>query len=174
MNRNKEAEKKLRKELNQAKLSAKPGEHELVIILDHLKAGFNIGKILRTAEVFSINSVHIIGTKFFDPYPAKGALKRIPVVFYDSIKNSFDELKSAGYEIFVLDTNTKTFLHKATLPKKCAMVFGHEELGPMLDGIDPNLYSKVKIKQFGQIESLNVSIAASLGIYEYLRQTTLN
>ena len=80
--RRKDQIKKLERELILNKIESKPGIHDLVLILDHLKSGFNIAKIIRTAEAFSLREVHIIGTRFFDPYPAKGAIKRVKIYFY--------------------------------------------------------------------------------------------
>ena len=48
---------------------------DLVLVLDHLKAGFNVGKIIRSANVFGIREVHLVGIPPFDPGPTKGALR---------------------------------------------------------------------------------------------------
>jgi tRNA G18 (ribose-2'-O)-methylase SpoU len=60
-----------------ANLLADPGVHEFVVVLDGLKAGFNIGKIFRSADAFGAFEVHVIGTSFFDPAPAKGSFKYV-------------------------------------------------------------------------------------------------
>jgi tRNA G18 (ribose-2'-O)-methylase SpoU len=59
-------------------------------------------------------------------------------------------------------------------PTKTALVVGHEEYGL---SFDPNLYPdirRLKIAQFGKVQSLNVSIAASLACFEYVRQNVLS
>ena len=50
----KDQQKKLEKEILKNSIEARSGLHDLILILDHLKAGFNIAKIFRTAEIFSI------------------------------------------------------------------------------------------------------------------------
>jgi tRNA G18 (ribose-2'-O)-methylase SpoU len=165
--------KKFQEEWQKNKTLAQFGMHDLILILDHLKNGFNIGKILRSAEVFSIKEIHIVGTKEFDPYPAKGSFKRVKCHFFDSLESSINKLKADGYEIFVFDTHTDQYLHTLTFPKKSALLLGHEEFGPILNQNQSSELQKIKIKQFGKTESLNVSIAASIGIYEYLRQHSL-
>lgn len=166
-------QKKFQEEWQKNKLLAQHGEHDLILILDHLKNGFNIGKILRSAEVFSIKEIHIVGTKEFDPYPAKGSFKRVKCQFFENLEASINDLKSQGYEIFIFDTHTDQYLHQLKFPKKSALLLGHEEFWPMLNEEQKNNLQKIKIKQYGKTESLNVSIAASIGIYEYLRQHSL-
>lgn len=166
----KNPEKKLNRELITSKLNAEHGKNKIILVLDHLKRTYNIGKIIRSAEVFSIYELHLIGTKNFDPYPAKGAIKRVKIKFFNTLSESINELKKINYQVFVLDAHTDEYLHAVKLPEKTALIIGHEEFGPQLTDIDENDYNKVKIKQYGTTESLNVSIASSIGIYEYLRQ----
>ena len=59
------------------KVMATPGPFPYVLILDHLKVDFNIGKIIRSAEAFGARAVDVVGTSFFDPLPAKGCMKRV-------------------------------------------------------------------------------------------------
>jgi tRNA G18 (ribose-2'-O)-methylase SpoU len=167
----KRIQKKFEYEMSINKFTARPGKFELVLILDHLKAGFNIGKILRSAEVFSIKEVHVVGTKFFDPYPAKGALKRVPIKRFATLNESLDILKEEGYKIFSLDVDAKDYVYQKNYPTKSAFIIGHEEFGPNLEGVrDRDQIEAIKIQQYGQTESLNVSNAASIAIYEYSRQ----
>ena len=168
--RRKDQIKKLERELTLNKIESKPGIHDLVLILDHLKSGFNIAKIIRTAEAFSLREVHIIGTRFFDPYPAKGAIKRVKIYFYSTLNESLEKLFTEGYEVYLMDMNAEKFIHETKLSKKSAFIFGNEEIGPILEGIDTTKLSKTKIQQFGLTESLNVSIAASITAYEYITQ----
>ena len=162
--------KKLERELILNKIEAKEGTHQLVLILDHLKSGFNIAKIIRTAEAFSLREVHIIGTKFFDPYPAKGAIKRVKLHFFDSLNDSIAKLSAEDYEVFLMDMEADKYIHQKKLPKNTAFIFGNEEIGPILNDVDTSKLSKTKIQQFGLTESLNVSIAASIASYEYVTQ----
>ena len=168
--RRKDQIKKLERELILNKVQAKDGKHDLILVLDHLKSGFNIAKIIRTAEVFSLKEVHIVGTRFFDPYPAKGAIKRVKIYFYDSLNESLLKLHADNYEVYLMDMSAGRFIHEKKLPKKTAFIFGNEEIGPILNDVDTSKLFKTKIQQFGLTESLNVSIAASIASYEYVTQ----
>ena len=164
--------KKFEKELEINQHKAQEGIHDLIIVLDHLKGNFNMGKIIRTCETFSIKEVHIIGTKFFDPTTAKGALKRVKIYWYDDIDESISRLKKLDFKLIAFDSKAKEFLGDRDLPKKSAFLFGHEEFGPLAlrDGkIKEDDVLSLKIRQYGLTESLNVSVAASIAMYDYIR-----
>lgn len=148
---------------------AKPGCHEFVLVLDHLKPNFNLGKIFRSAQVFGATEIHVVGTKYFDPKPAKGALKYVPVRFHAEVGPALEDLKSRGYTIFAMAADSRSFLGRAELPAKSAFIFGNEGLGIRFN---PEAYGiqTLAIPQFGVMESLNVSVAASITMFEYVRQ----
>ncbi|MEW8584722.1 MAG: TrmH family RNA methyltransferase, partial [Candidatus Thiodiazotropha sp.] len=56
------------------------------------------------------------------------------------------------------------------MPKRTAFVLGHEEWGHSFERNDYPEITSVAIPQFGEVESLNVSVAASIVMYEYVRQ----
>jgi len=89
-----DAETRYRKELQRNRL-AQPGRHRLVLVLNQLKAGFNVANILRSAEVFGVSAVHLVGIGSFDPSPAKGALRKVPVKLRDEFSVSHAELRDA-------------------------------------------------------------------------------
>ena len=125
----KHAEKRYHKHLRHNRIYARPGIHHFVIILDHLKPNFNIGKIFRTAEAFGANSVHLIGTSSFDTRAAKGAFKWVPVAFHDTFESCYTALLEKGYHFFLLDPGAQSALHTTELPIKSCFIFGHEEFG---------------------------------------------
>jgi len=158
------------KKQRQRNLLATPGPHPFVLVLDHLKAGFNVPKIFRSAEAFGAREVHLIDIGMFDPAPGKGSFKKVPARFYDQFEQSYDDLKARGYHLFILEAGSGESLFRAQLPEKCAFVLGHEERGISFDPADYPDIGRLSIPQFGQVESLNVSIAASIVMYEYVRQ----
>ncbi len=149
---------------------AKPGAHEFIIVMDGLKAGFNIPKILRSAEIFGAHEVHLVNIGPFDPAASKGAFKNVPARFFDNFDQSYQYLSERNYNLFALEADKGENLKDAAIPAKSAFIFGHEEFGL---SFDPGNYPDIKditIPQFGRIESLNVSIAASIVMYEYIRR----
>jgi tRNA G18 (ribose-2'-O)-methylase SpoU len=154
----------------QRNLLAQPGVHDFIIVLDSLKAGFNIPKILRSAEIFGACEVHLVDIGPFDPAASKGAFKHVPVRFYDTFNQSYQDLTERGYSLFTMEADRGERLIEATMPDKSAFIFGHEEFGLSFNPDDYPDIQGLSIPQFGQIESLNVSIAASIVMYEYIRR----
>ncbi len=141
-----------------------------MLVLDHLKAGFNVPKIFRSAESFGAKEVYLINVPPFDPAPAMGAFRKVPAHFYDSFDAGYHQLHEQGYTLFMLDASAEPPLYDAVLPAKSEFIMGNEGLG---HSFDPAQYPKIQhlsIPQFGSTESLNVSVAASIVMYEYVRQ----
>lgn len=167
--RHRTAMKRYTKE-RQRNAAALPGVHQFILVLDHLQAGFNVPKIFRSAEAFGAYEVHLVNIEAFDPAPAKGAFRKVPAKFYDNIEDCFQHLSQRGYQLFTLEADKGTTLGEAKLPEKSAFILGNEELGMSFDtSLHPDI-GCLSIPHFGTTESLNVSIAASIVMYEYTRQ----
>ena len=151
-------------------MMALPGRHEFIIVLDHLKPAFNIGKIFRSADAFGAAEVHLIATNFFDPAPAKGSFKWVPAKFHADFENCYEELLDRDYTLFLMGAAEGENLPDVNMPAKSAFIFGNEEFGHSFNRNDYSRIKALKIPQFGRVESLNVSIAASVVMYEYIRQ----
>ncbi len=149
---------------------AEPGVHDFVIVLDNLKPSFNIGKIFRSGDAFGANSIHLVGTEYFEVKPAKGSFKWLPAIFHSTFLECYKALTNEGYTLFVLEPEAEHSLHKAYLPTKSAFIFGHEEYGISFNRSDYENIRSLQIPQVGRVQSLNVSVAASVVMYEYLRQ----
>ncbi len=149
---------------------ATPGPHDFVLVLDHLKASFNIPKIFRSAEAFGAHAIHLIGSEPFDPAPAKGTFRKVPARFHDHFRDSHAELRAAGYTLFRLEAGCDNRLDECELPRRSAFILGNEGLGITFDPANYPDVQCLSIPLFGQTESLNVSIAASIVMYEYARQ----
>ncbi|HFE47820.1 MAG TPA: TrmH family RNA methyltransferase [Chromatiaceae bacterium] len=154
----------------QRNVLAQPGAHHFAIVLDHLKAGFNVPKIFRSAEVFGASEVHLVGIGAFDVNPAKGAFKSVPARFHDDFGACHADLRERGFSLFALEAGCDTPLTAAEFPERSAFIFGHEEIGLSFARDDYPDVGCLAIPQFGRIESLNVSVAASIVMYEYIRQ----
>jgi len=151
-------------------LLAQPGRHAFILVLDHMKAGFNVAKIFRSAEAFGAQEVQLINIGPFDPAPAKGGFKKVPARFFGDFNESHENLLARGYRIFRLEAAGECSLTGVRLPSKSAFVLGHEEWGHSFNMADYPDITSLSIPQFGQVESLNVAVAASIVMYEYVRQ----
>jgi tRNA G18 (ribose-2'-O)-methylase SpoU len=170
-NKRTQAEQRYQKH-RQRNILAEPGVHDFVIVLDHLKGGFNVPKIFRSAQAFGAREIHLVNVPWFDPAPAKGAFKYVPAIFHENFESCHQNLSEQGYTFFILEPNEGKAINKYELPKKSAFIFGNEELGISFQPADFETMQRLTIQQFGPVDSLNVSVAASIVMYEYTRQTT--
>jgi len=149
------------------------GPNELIPVLDNLKGEFNLPRIIRSANVFGCREVFVVGTEFFNPYPAVGAVRVTRIRMFKTIKEALAELKNLGYDIFALlpPSYGGKSLFEYKYNAKTAFIAGHEGRGLSFDIKDyPNLIKPAYIPQHGKIESLNVSVALSIALAEWNRQ----
>ena len=154
----------------QRNVLAEPGCKSFIIVLDNLKSSFNVPKIFRTAEAFGCHAIHLVNIEPFDPSPAKGTFRKVPAVFHDSFKSCYDNLIADGYTLYALEAGQDNKLNESSLPEKSAFIFGNEGLGLSFDKTNYPELKTLAIPHFGVTESLNVSVAASIAMYEYIRQ----
>lgn len=154
----------------QRNLLAKPGAKSFVIVLDNLKSSFNVPKIFRSAEAFGCHAIHLVNIAPFDPSPAKGTFRKVPAVFHEHFDSCFESLSADGYTLFALEAGEHNSLTSVELPEKSAFVLGNEGLGLTFDKARYPAMKSLSIPHFGVTESLNVSVAASIVMYEYIRQ----
>lgn len=154
-------------------LLAQPGQSPLIMVLDHLKPDFNVGKIFRTADAFAVREVHMVGMEYFDPSPAMGSFRWVPARFHDEFSPCHDALLAQDYTLFALDVAGPERLDQVSFPAHSAFIMGHEQLGLSFTLADYPQVRGLTIPQFGKVQSLNVSIAAAVVMYEYLRQWPL-
>lgn len=150
------------------------GETPLFLLLDGITDIRNIGGIARTAFCTGVHAIIIpdkgVGALNEDAIlTSAGALEKIPVCRVNSLMKAVDELHLNGITVFASEMKAarNSFDCDFTIP--CGIVLGSEEKGiyPALMKIcDEN----VKIPMQGDFESLNVSVAAGMLLYEVLRQ----
>ncbi|MCI5166465.1 MAG: TrmH family RNA methyltransferase [Candidatus Electrothrix sp. GM3_4] len=150
--------------------SAKPGLHEYILVLDGLKPDFNIGKIFRAADAFGAREIHLVGVSAFNPDSAKGSVRWVPFYHHDDFPSCYQVLTEKGYACTVLEPGCSELLGSCSLAKKSAFVMGHEEFGISFDKSEYPDIEAISIPQWGHVQSLNVSVAASIVMYEYVRQ----
>ena len=94
----------------------------------------------------------------------------MPARFHDNFRDCYDELSGRGYRFFAMDGQCEHPGHSLSLPEKSAFIVGNEGLGLCFDPADYPDVKCLAIPLIGNMESLNVSVAASIIMYEYNRQ----
>jgi 23S rRNA (guanosine2251-2'-O)-methyltransferase len=150
------------------------GKTPLILILDQVTDVRNFGAIARTAEVAGVDAIIIPekGAAQINADAIKtsaGALHIIPICRVKSLALALKFLKNSGLKIVAATEKGEKFYDEVNLQDPIAIIMGSEEFG-----IEPSLLKMadewIKIPQFGQIGSLNVSVAAGIMIYETVRQ----
>ena len=153
------------------------GEDPFVLVLDRIKDVRNFGAIARTAECFGVHAIVIPSKEAAlitsDAIKTSaGALYKIPVCKVSSLNAAVDFLKGCGLKIFSCTEKSDILINKVKTTGPKALIMGSEE-----DGIDNKLLVKcdylVKIPLSGSIQSLNVSVACAIMIYEVQRQQNI-
>ena len=146
----------------------------LIIALDKINDPGNMGTIIRTAYWFGVDSV-IISEDSVDIYNPKvlrstqGALFHIDIYNDVNLLKTLENLKKHGLSIYLLDAKAEKNIGGITPGDKTILVFGNEAGGISEDILNKG-YERVKIKGFTNCESLNVSAACAIALYEFTRE----
>jgi 23S rRNA (guanosine2251-2'-O)-methyltransferase len=142
----------------------------VLVILDQVTDPHNVGAILRSCAAFNVGG--IIAPKDNAPTEsgtmaksASGALEIVPICRVTNLVRAMEQLKKDGYWIAGLDGNTDTNIDKAKLSGKIAIVMGAEGAGLRKLTRD-NCDILVRLPISNKVESLNVSNAAAIALYE--------
>jgi len=145
-----------------------------ILLLDQITDPHNVGAILRSAAAFDVGCV--IATDRNAPAEsgvmakaASGALEIVPLLTVTNLVQAIEIIKKAGYWIAGLDGNAKQTIAEAKLDTKTALVLGAEGSGlRRLTGEHCDFL--VKLPMSTQMESLNVSNAAAVALYDLYRR----
>lgn len=150
------------------------GEAPLFLILDGITDIRNIGAIARSAFCFGVNAIIIpdkgVGALNEDAIlTSAGALEKIPVCRVNSLMKTVDDLHMNGIKVFASEMTATKKLPELVLNEPCAIIMGGEEHGvyPALMKICDEQF---QIPMTGDFESLNVSVATGIILYEAVRQ----
>ena len=150
------------------------GKAPLFLILDGITDIRNIGGIARTAFCTGVDAIIIpdkgVGALNEDAIlTSAGALEKIAVCRVNSLMKAVDELHLNGIKVFASEMTAEKNIGEIDFTEPCAIVMGSEE-----KGIYPALMKicdeKIKIPMAGEFESLNVSVATGIILYEAMKQ----
>lgn len=150
------------------------GETPLLLVLDRITDVRNFGAIARTAECAGVHGIVIplkesAAIHSDSIKTSAGALFKIPVCRVHSLKKAVEYMQESGLQVIGCSEKNDESLYTVDFTTPTAIVMGSEE-----DGISNDLmrildrFAKIPLK--GEIESLNVSVAAGVVLYEAVRQ----
>jgi len=145
----------------------------LHIAIENWQHDLNIGTIVRAANAFNVETVHIIGKRHWNRRGAMVTDRYMNIIQHPTVEEFAESMQSENREIIVMDIVPNALkLSETTLPPKSVLVFGGE--GPGVSDEMQNLASKiVMIEQFGSTRSVNVGVAAGIAMYIWMQQNIL-
>ena len=153
----------------------------LVLVLDNIRSGLNVGSAFRTADAFRLERIVLCGICCIPPHreilkTALGATDTVDWQHHENTVETIRKLQEDGYTVVAVElTNQSTSLEKWTVNRnsKYALVLGNE-----VEGVQPDVLQQVdeaiEIPQFGTKHSLNVSVCMGIVVWEWFRQHQLN
>jgi tRNA (guanosine-2'-O-)-methyltransferase len=146
----------------------------LAVVLENVHDPHNISAVLRTCDAVGILDVYIVHPPGEKPKPGKkssaSAYKWLRLHYFTNAADCCKELKEKKFKILSTHLSADSSeLYELNLCEKVALVFGNEHRGvseEMLKLSDGNF----KIPQVGMLQSLNISVACAVSLYEAFRQ----
>lgn len=153
------------------------GENPLLLILDEITDVRNFGAIARTAECLGVHGI-VIPTKGAAQVnedavkTSAGAFNYLPICRESDLEKSAEFLKNSGISLVACTEKGRKHFNEIDLNPPTAIILGSEEKG-ISDKLLAIADFRAKINLVGQIESLNVSVANGMALYEAQRQRAL-
>jgi tRNA (guanosine-2'-O-)-methyltransferase len=149
---------------------------DLAVVVENVHDVFNLSAVLRSSDAVGVMQLHAVYTD--QEYPLRatsrtvssGAAKWIEIIRHESIEACYEALRTRGFRILAtaLDVRSEQ-LYAQDLSDPVAIVFGNENRG-VTDAARELADGTIYIPMQGMVESLNISAAAAVSLYEAMRQ----
>ena len=149
----------------------------VVVVLDNIRSMHNVGSVFRTADAFLLEAIYLCG---YTPQPphrdinktALGATETVSWKYFANTKEAVEQLKEAGYKVYAVEQVEKSIMldeFPVDNIDRIAVVFGNE-----VSGVEEDVLklcdASVEIPQLGMKHSLNISVAAGIVLWEFVRK----
>jgi tRNA G18 (ribose-2'-O)-methylase SpoU len=142
--------------------------HSFHVAIENWQHDLNIGSIVRTANAFLADTVHIVGRKRWNRRGAMVTDRYQHVLHHESIQALVEYAKQQELPVVAVDNVPQSRpIETTVLPRECIIIFGQE--GP---GLSPEAIQAadlvIEITQFGSTRSLNASAAAAIVMHQWV------
>lgn len=161
--------------------AAAKSQQDITVVLENVHDPHNIGAILRTCDSVGIREIYVLYNEFsrnaekqyIGLNSASGSLKWIDVHFFSDTNDCMQAVRKKYYIVAGTSLNEESVsLYDLDLTKSVAFVFGNEKDG-ISSLVTPHLDTNFIIPQYGMVQSLNVSVACAISLFEMSRQRML-
>lgn len=147
---------------------------DLGVVLENIHDPHNVSAILRSCDAVGVRKVSLLYTSESFPRIGKkssaSAYKWVERVQFRSVPQCYNHLREEGFLIAASVVNREsTSLFDLDLNRKTVLVFGNEHRG-VSDEASVGADVRFQIPMYGMVQSLNVSVASAIALFEALRQ----
>jgi len=152
-------------------------QFSLQVVMENIHDPHNVSAIFRTCDAVGVPKINLLYT--FESFPrisktsSSSANKWIDVEKFTDTKNCYDKLRAQGFKVYASMLNKDAVnIYDIDFSQKVALVFGNEKRGVSPEAekfADETFYIPMR----GMIQSLNVSVAAAVTLYEAQRQRVM-
>ncbi len=150
-------------------------QDDITIVLENVFDPHNISAVMRTADAVGVQDIYILNTKIplhkkWGPRSSSSAAKWLTVHQFENAEECFAALRKSYSTILTTNLSSDAIsLHSIDFTKSIALVFGNEHSG-VSEEIRKLADGNFIIPQVGIIQSLNISVACAVTLYEAFRQ----
>jgi TrmH family RNA methyltransferase len=150
----------------------------LVMMVEHGENADNLGMLLRSTDAAGVDGV-ILAADTTDPFSrrvvrgSRGAVFTVPICIARSSVKAIAEAKQAGLQIVATSARSDITYTDLDLAKPTMLIVGNEHVG-ISEAVREHADVVARIPMLGRINSLNIAVAASVMLYEALRQRGTN
>ncbi|ORW01041.1 TrmH family RNA methyltransferase [Mycobacterium kyorinense] len=142
--------------------------HPLHVAIENFGHDANIGSVVRTANAFAVDTVHIVGRRRWNRRGAMVTDRYQRLRHHDTIAELLSFAADAGLTVVAVDNVPGAArLEQTALPRHCLLVFGQEGPG-ISDDARSGAALTVSIAQFGSTRSINVAVAAGIAMHAWI------
>lgn len=144
--------------------------HRLHVAIENFGNDANIGAVVRTANAFAVDTVHIVGRRRWNRRGAMVTDRYQRLRHHETTADLLKFAAEAGLDVVAVDnTPGSARIEEVTLPHDCLLVFGQEGPGITAEAT-AGARSTVSIAQFGSTRSINAGVAAGIAMHTWIRQ----
>jgi len=150
----------------------------ITVVMENVQDPHNISAVMRTCDAVGIQDIYILNTKIprhqkFGAKSSSSAAKWLSVNQFDNVDACFEALRKNYKTILTTHLSTDAVsLYEIDFTQSVALVFGNEHAG-VSDEVRALADGNFIIPQMGIIQSLNISVACAVSIYEAYRQKNI-
>ncbi len=144
--------------------------HPLHVAIENFANDANIGTVVRTANAFAAQAVHIVGRRRWNRRGAMVTDRYQHIHHHETVADLLAYAASEGLTVVAVDNTPGSVpIETAELPRECLLLFGQEGPGVTEDA-RAGAAMTVSIAQFGSTRSINAGVAAGIAMHSWIRR----